>query len=76
MRTRFTSVAFFVTALTLAVSVRAGVIEAYRAEWAELRPQLNANIERYRKGDAAIELVDVSGKAVTNAVPDIRQKGD
>ena len=60
--------------LLLAGLVSAGSLESYRAEWAALRPKLDADIERYRKGDATIELVDANGNAVTNAVLEIRQK--
>jgi len=54
----------------------AEVPESYRKVWSDLRERIDADIERYRKGDAAIELADVSGKAVTNAVSNIRQKGE
>ncbi|OGT93933.1 MAG: hypothetical protein A2286_13370 [Gammaproteobacteria bacterium RIFOXYA12_FULL_61_12] len=65
---------FLLFSLLLVGPVFAGSLESYRAEWATLRPKLDADIERYRKGDAAIELVDAAGKPVTNATLTIRQK--
>ena len=57
-----------------AVSDPNDALASYRAEWAALRPKLDADIERYRKGDAVLELVDADGKPVTNATLTIRQK--
>lgn len=60
----------------LAATAPAGVPEAYRAEWAGLRPKLDANIERYRKGDVTIQVFDSGGKAVADAKLSVRQKSN
>jgi len=51
-----------------------GIPDSYRAEWAALRPQMDSNIEKYRKGDAEIELVDAEGKPIKNIEVSIQQK--
>lgn len=48
--------------------------ETYYTQWSEIRPSLDANIEKYRKGDASIELVDANGDPVSNAIVSIEQK--
>ena len=55
-------------------TIQSSIPEAYRTEWSALRPKLDANIEKYRKGDASIELVDVNGTPVSNAIVTIEQK--
>ncbi|HBL73955.1 MAG: hypothetical protein A2W90_12170 [Bacteroidetes bacterium GWF2_42_66] len=48
--------------------------EAYYAQWSGIRPSLDANIEKYRKGDASIQLVDANGTPVSNVLVSIEQK--
>lgn len=38
--------------------------EAYRAAWEEINPQIDANIEKYRKADFQLEIVDENGAPV------------
>ncbi|HBL73956.1 MAG: hypothetical protein A2W90_12175 [Bacteroidetes bacterium GWF2_42_66] len=49
-------------------------IEAYRDKWTILRPELDTNIERYRKGDVAIEVVDENGDPIREAKLVVKQK--
>ncbi|MGI6419232.1 MAG: endo-1,4-beta-xylanase [Thermoguttaceae bacterium] len=58
----------------LAVPSNAEMPESYRKTWTELRPQIDSSIERHRKSDATIEVVDAEGKPVPDASLDIRQK--
>ena len=55
-------------------TIQSSIPEAYRTEWSALRPKLDANIEKYRKGDAIIELVDEKGNPIKKASIDIKQK--
>jgi endo-1,4-beta-xylanase len=56
-----------------AIPVTPAALGIYRAEWAALRPKLDKDIERNRKGDAVLELVDVQGKPLADAELDIQQ---
>lgn len=47
--------------------------EAYRAAWDEINPQIDANIEKYRKADFQIEIVDANGAPVPEARVEVRQ---
>ncbi len=47
--------------------------EAYRAAWEALNPQIDANIEKYRKADFALEIVDENGAPVRDARITVRQ---
>lgn len=63
-----------ICAVSLAAPVSAAVPEAYIAAWNAAAPQIDANIERYRKGDAAILLVGQDGKPLPQATLEIRQQ--
>jgi GH35 family endo-1,4-beta-xylanase len=52
----------------------AEVPDAYRETWKALRPKLDENIERYRKGEATITIVDAQDKPVADASLAIQQK--
>lgn len=60
--------------ITSGQTTQSAIPESYRDEWAALRPELDANIEKYRKGDATIELVDGNGNPQVNATLRIQQK--
>lgn len=47
--------------------------EAYRAQWEKINPQIDENIEKYRKADACVQVVDASGAPVTDAKVSLRQ---
>ena len=69
------AVLFPLTLLLSCVSLaQAEVPESYRAAWNAVRPKLDENIERYRKGDAAITVVDATGKPIADASLTIQQK--
>lgn len=55
-------------------SFGADVAEAYRQAWRDAAPQIEANIERYRKADATIELRDAAGKPLAGATVSIAQQ--
>ncbi len=52
----------------------AEVPEAYQAAWQAAAPQIEANIERCRKGDAVISVVGADGQPLKNASLSIRQQ--
>lgn len=47
--------------------------EAYRAAWDQINPQIDANIEKYRKADFEVQVVDAEGKPVPEAELKVRQ---
>ena len=51
----------------------AEVPDSYRETWKSLRPKLNENIDRYRKRDATVTIVDAKGEPVADASLVIRQ---
>lgn len=52
-----------------AAAAGAGTPDAYRARWRDpaVVARIDANIEKHRKGDAAITITDADGKAVSGA---------
>jgi len=52
----------------------AGTLETYRKAWSDASGRIDANIERYRKGDAVIEVTADNGQPLKNASLEIRQK--
>jgi GH35 family endo-1,4-beta-xylanase len=54
--------------------VFAEVPEAYNKLWSDISGKIDQNIERYRKGDASIEVVSEDGKPVKDAALEIHQK--
>ena len=60
--------------LILAAPVWADLPEAYCKAWRDASQRIDANIERYRKGDATIEIVGQDGKSVPGASLAIEQK--
>jgi GH35 family endo-1,4-beta-xylanase len=51
--------------------------EVYRNRWRDpaLNERIERNIEKYRKGDATIEVLDAAGKPVKGAKVELRQTG-
>jgi len=51
--------------------------ESYRKQWHDgtLAERIQRNIEKYRKGDAAIEVVDVAGKPISGVRIELKQTG-
>ena len=70
------SLALFAGVLVSAIapSARAVVPEAYQKMWDGVAQQIDEGIERHRKGDATIEVVDAGGRPVAGAALEIRQK--
>jgi endo-1,4-beta-xylanase len=65
------------TAMFLAFCTAAALAEvpdSYRETWKALRPKLNGNIDRHRKCDAIVTIVDAKGKPVADASLAIQQK--
>ncbi|MBM3859054.1 MAG: glycoside hydrolase family 10 [Verrucomicrobia bacterium] len=66
-----------ITSLLVLATAHAETPESYRKLWRD--PAVNArierNIEKYRKGDATIEVVDAKGKPVKGAKVQARQTG-
>jgi endo-1,4-beta-xylanase len=62
--------------LLAAASAFAGAPESYRKAWNDpaVVKQIDEGIERNRKGDAAIELVDADGRPIPSASLEIQQK--
>ncbi|NUQ61552.1 MAG: endo-1,4-beta-xylanase [Pirellulales bacterium] len=60
--------------LVLALPASAEVPESYRKAWSNASERIDANIERYRKGDATIEVVGDDGQPVPGASLAIEQK--
>ncbi|NLF68422.1 MAG: glycoside hydrolase family 10 [Candidatus Anammoximicrobium sp.] len=58
----------------LASSAGAAVPDAYQQMWDGVAGQIDEGIERHRKGDAVIEVVDADGQPVAGAALEIRQK--
>lgn len=65
----------FLTLGLLATMVRADAPESYRKLWRNpaLNGRIEASIEKYRKGDASIEVLDVAGKPVEGAKIELKQ---
>lgn len=61
----------------LGTPARAGVPESYRKLWrdAGVANRIERNIEKHRKGDATVEVVDAAGKPVPAARVELRQTG-
>lgn len=61
----------------LATAAQAATPEAYRKLWRDpaLNERIERNIEKYRKGDATIEVLDAAGKPVSGAKVELRQTG-
>lgn len=59
---------------SLATMASAEVTEAYREAWGSVSKQIDENIERYRKGDATLEVVDADDQPLKDATLQIRQK--
>lgn len=61
----------------LGIATQAAPPETYRKLWRDpaVNERIERNIERYRKGDAAIEIVDAAGKPVSGAKVEVRQTG-
>jgi len=61
----------------LAMTAQAATPEAYRSCWRDpaLNERIERNIEKYRKGDATIEVLDAAGKPVSGAKVELRQTG-
>jgi endo-1,4-beta-xylanase len=57
-----------------ASSARAADPDAYQQMWDGVAGQTDEGIERHRKGDAAVEVVDADGQPVAGASLEIRQK--
>ena len=55
-------------------ALAAEVPESYRKAWSDASKSINENIERYRKGDAAIEVVGEDGQPLSGIALEIRQK--
>jgi GH35 family endo-1,4-beta-xylanase len=60
--------------LTMETPAPAAVPEAYQAAWKAAAPQIDANIERCRKGDATISVVGPDGLPLKDASLTIRQQ--
>lgn len=63
--------------LACASVVQAAAPEVYEKKWRDpaINARIDANIEKYRKGDAAIALVDAAGKPIADAKVEIVQTG-
>lgn len=61
--------------LALLTTMAHAAPDAYRKLWRDpaLNQRIDDNIEKYRKGDASIEVVDAAGKPVTDAKIDLQQ---
>ncbi len=53
-------------------SARAGVPETFRQIWDRAFPQIDANIERYRKADATLQVVGTDGQPIKGATLQIQ----
>lgn len=62
---------------TIAQAVFSAAPEEYLAKWRDpaIEARIQKNIETYRKGDAAVEVVDAAGKPVADARVEVRQTG-
>ncbi|MCX6898538.1 MAG: endo-1,4-beta-xylanase [Verrucomicrobia bacterium] len=60
-----------------ATAVQAAAPEAYRKLWRDpaLNERIERNIEKYRKSDANIEVLDAAGKPVSGAKIELQQTG-
>ncbi len=61
--------------LAFAPTAQAQVSEKYEKQWAAVADRIEQNIEKHRKGDAAIEVLDAAGKPVPGARLSVRQTG-
>ncbi len=70
-------VAACIGSVVLACGVAEAAPESYRKLWRDpaVDARIAENIERYRKGDLAIELVDAAGKPVAGATVEAAQTG-
>lgn len=61
----------------VAASAAAAVPESYEKRWTDRATvdRINANIEKHRKGDAVVQVVDASGKPVADAQVKLEQTG-
>jgi len=64
-------------AMALLVTAQAAAPEAYRKLWRDpaINERIDRNIEQYRKGDAALTVVDAAGQPVSGAKLSVRQTG-
>lgn len=70
----------FIIASTLvlsAVAAGAAIPETYQKRWHDpaVNARIDGNIEKYRKGDAKLEIVDAAGKPVADARVEVQQTG-
>ena len=65
------------TLCLLATVAQASAPEVYEKLWRDsaVNARINRNIEKYRKGDATIEVVDATGKPIKRAEVEVRQTG-
>lgn len=61
----------------LAMTAAAATPDVYRKLWRDpaVNERIERNIEKYRKGDASIEVLDAAGKPVSGAKIELRQTG-
>ena len=71
---RYAKLALACALAALTIPAAAAVPEAYNKMWAEASAQIDANIERCRKADAAIEVVGADGRALAGATVEISQQ--
>ena len=62
------------SAVLLLGSASGPVPDSYRAAWETVRLRLERDIERHRKSDATLEIVDADGRPVSGAALDVRQR--
>lgn len=73
--TLFFGMILFFTGTVLAPNPAAAQIpKEYQKKFAEMRPKIDKNIEKYRKGNFHLVLVDEKGKPFSNAAIDVRQQ--
>lgn len=70
----------FIIASTLvlsAVAAGAAIPETYQKRWHDpaVNARIEANIEKHRKGDAKLEIVDAAGKPLADARVEVQQVG-
>lgn len=66
--------ASILTLSLFATTARADAPESYRKLWRDPALNIDANIEKYRKGDAEIEVAGKDGKPLANATVEIVQQ--
>ncbi len=69
--------AIVITSAWLAAPARSETPEAYRKLWRDpaVNERIERNIEKYRKGDATLDIVGKDGKPVSGAKIELRQTG-